>query len=111
MHPFNAIPIKSWYNDPKDDELLMLIPVLVLLAFAKSIPKVISTIIERIKKQSVNKQKRPLSGINEDSYFVQQYFPTEDASIMKDESKDGRKSKMIGNYETEQDVQSPKVKN
>jgi len=38
MHPFNAIPIKSWYFDKNDDELLMLIPILEKLSQAKSVP-------------------------------------------------------------------------
>lgn len=50
MHPFNAIPIKSWYSDPHDEELLHLIPILEKLAAAWSVPKVIKCIIEWIKK-------------------------------------------------------------
>lgn len=28
MHPCNAIPIKSWYSEPTDKELILLIPIL-----------------------------------------------------------------------------------
>jgi RNA polymerase II subunit A small phosphatase-like protein len=37
FQPRNAIPILSWFDDPNDDELLKLIPVLQQLAFEESV--------------------------------------------------------------------------
>ena len=83
MHPFNAIPIKSWYSDSNDDELLMLIPILEKVAISKSIPWVIWAIINRIKKEEGKE-------IKEDSFFKKN-------SPVKP---NGRTS-IMGNYESE----------
>uniref|UniRef100_A0A7S4UXV8 FCP1 homology domain-containing protein n=1 Tax=Alexandrium monilatum TaxID=311494 RepID=A0A7S4UXV8_9DINO len=44
MQPNNAIPIKTWRNDPNDQELLELIPILNSLAMVEDIPTVLQQI-------------------------------------------------------------------
>lgn len=50
----NGLPIKSWYDDPKDDELIKLIPVLQMLSKIDDVRKVIPKIIN---KRNVNDAK------------------------------------------------------
>ena len=40
--PDNAIPIKSWFNDPSDTALLNLLPVLDALRFVSDVRSVLS---------------------------------------------------------------------
>eukprot|EP00747_Dinoflagellata_sp_TGD_P025759 gnl/TRDRNA2_/TRDRNA2_131463_c0_seq4.p1 gnl/TRDRNA2_/TRDRNA2_131463_c0~~gnl/TRDRNA2_/TRDRNA2_131463_c0_seq4.p1 ORF type:complete len:300 (+),score=70.46 gnl/TRDRNA2_/TRDRNA2_131463_c0_seq4:164-1063(+) len=45
LQPYNAIPIQTWKHDPKDRELLDLIPILTALADVESIPVVLKEVI------------------------------------------------------------------
>ncbi|KAL8270915.1 hypothetical protein Esti_005169 [Eimeria stiedai] len=47
-HAENAIPIKSWFEDPHDRELLDLIPILKSLAFVHDIRPVIRDVLRRL---------------------------------------------------------------
>ena len=40
--PDNAIPIKSWFNDPSDTALLNLLPILDALRFVSDVRSVLS---------------------------------------------------------------------
>ena len=40
--PDNAIPIKSWFNDPSDTALLNLLPVLDALRFVSDVRSILS---------------------------------------------------------------------
>ena len=58
MHPFNAIPIKTWIDDKDDNELEELIKLLEYLAGIDNIPKVLSEIKKNkwaLNADSVNK--------------------------------------------------------
>jgi RNA polymerase II subunit A small phosphatase-like protein len=43
FHPHNAIPITSWFDDPKDSELLDLLPFLDELKKVDNVVKVLDT--------------------------------------------------------------------
>ena len=42
LPPDNAIPIKSWFNDPSDTALLNLLPILDALRFVSDVRSVLS---------------------------------------------------------------------
>ena len=82
LNPENAVPIRSWYSDKKDEELYFLISILTQLAKAKSIKQVITTIISKITFENNTatydwnlKHKKTLgslwekSGLGNDSYL------------------------------------------
>ena len=49
LTPENAIPIKSWFDDPHDFELMDLIPILEALSKVKDVRKVIFSILSKLK--------------------------------------------------------------
>eukprot|EP00434_Breviolum_minutum_P026236 symbB.v1.2.023193.t1/scaffold2107.1/size91221/2 len=45
LQPHNAIPIQTWKDDPKDTELLDLLPILMSLARVDQIPRMLKSIL------------------------------------------------------------------
>lgn len=45
LHPSNGIPIESWYQNPEDEELKKLIPVLTSLSKVKDVRKFIEKFV------------------------------------------------------------------
>ena len=48
-HPENAIPVKSWFDDQDDRELLDLLPILKALSQVKDVTTVINSILGKLQ--------------------------------------------------------------
>ncbi len=53
FQPRNAIPILSWFDDPNDDELLKLIPLLQQLAFEESVYPLLDMYNAHLSKEEI----------------------------------------------------------
>lgn len=47
MHPANAVPIEAWYSDPRDEELLNLLPLLHSIAFLDDVRSILQLRLSR----------------------------------------------------------------
>jgi hypothetical protein len=51
LQPENAVPIKSWFDDPSDTQLLDLIPFLEQLAYKADVRPILKECVYNLKSQ------------------------------------------------------------
>ena len=84
LQPQNAVPIKTWYEDPEDTELLALMPFLAKLAYIDDVRKVLAQCVTFGKMGEIDEDLLDVTaGIQAIKAFVSRDSEDDDDSLVR----------------------------